>query len=51
MVAATDAVRSELSSGDPNPNLEVMEGRHDGMHELSFGLEKLPDGFEKVLGT
>ncbi len=32
-------------------SLEVMEGRHDGVHELSFGLEKLLNGFEKVLGA
>ena len=38
---------------DQYPNLArlsigVMEGEHDGMHDLSFGLELLLDGLEAM---
>ncbi len=29
-------------------SLEVMEGRHDGVHDLSLGLELLLDGLESL---
>ncbi len=30
-------------------SLEVMEGRHDGLHDLTFGLDLILDGLERVL--
>ena len=30
---------------------EVMEGRHDGLHDLAFGLELLLDGLERLRTT
>jgi hypothetical protein len=31
-------------------SIEVMEGRHDGRHHLSFGLELILDGLERLRG-
>jgi hypothetical protein len=32
-------------------SLEVIEGRHDGMHQLELGIDLLLDGFERLLAT
>jgi hypothetical protein len=29
-------------------SLEVIEGRHDGLHDFAFGLELILDGLERL---